>query len=147
MVDELEKDRTPENRAVAHMIPPMGIEPVLMDAADGDYGLDDREEARLRFQAQAPPPMFITRKRLMRGIIFGALAAGTFAAVLGAAMAAVSIDAPAVSAVVIALIGRAACSSGFGGRSAGRTKTRAPLMETPEPTPEPNKATPTMTQP
>ena len=29
----------------------------------------------------------------------------------------------------------------------GRTKTLAPQMETPEPRPEPTKATPTMTQP
>ena len=40
-------------------------------------------------------------------------------------MAAVSIDAPALSAVVIALIGGAACRSGFGGRSSAKTKTRA----------------------
>lgn len=105
---------------------PRGIEREFMErthAEDSQEALFD--EGPLRFEAQAPPPMFITRKRLIRGIIFGALAAGTFAAVLGAAMAAIRIDVPAASAAIIALIGGAACRSGFGGRSADRTKTRA----------------------
>jgi hypothetical protein len=92
--------------------------------------MDDRTVAEpvigvgTRFDPRTPPPMFITRDRLMRGLIFGAMTTLIGGLILGAAFAAVSIVIPGLAMLVLAFLGGAACRSGFGGRAASQSKAR-----------------------
>lgn len=89
---------------------------------DDDFGTFGQEEA---FDPKAPPPMFITTDRMVRGLVFGGIATGLLGAAVGAAMGATRVAVPLVVGVVLALVGGASCRYGFGGRSAPQTKGRA----------------------
>ncbi|MHC4225693.1 MAG: TFIIB-type zinc ribbon-containing protein [Planctomycetota bacterium] len=99
--------------------------------ADESFDVTDREitdpagDALTRFDPRRPPPMFLTRDRLARGLIFGMLTTLFGGVVFGAALSAVSVTIPGVAMLVLALLGGAACRSGFGGRAASRSKVRA----------------------
>lgn len=97
---------------------PGGYEPY---AAEEGYGF----EMDLRFDPQAPPPMYVTGERMIRGVVFGAVATVLAGALLGGAMAAVQLVVPVVAAVLIALVAGATTRYGFGGRTATRTTGRA----------------------
>jgi len=104
----------------------MGFEPAFdYDDHEADHDLLDMPS---HFEAKAPPPMVITRERLTRGLVFGMLSAGVLGAVIGAATTAVGFDIPGIAAILIALLGGAAVRSGFGGRTARRTKGRAVIV-------------------
>lgn len=78
-----------------------------------------------RFEAKAPPAMYLTWERLFRGVVFGLFATATAGVLLGAALAALGMDAPAVLAIAIGVVAGATCRSGFGGRTARHSSSRA----------------------
>ncbi len=97
-----------------------GPEDPLLDALGGD------PMARgTSFDPAAPPPMFVSRDRLVRGMIFGAVTCCGLGVALGAALAAVGVALPAVVAVSLGLTAAMGCRYGFGGRSIRRTRGRA----------------------
>lgn len=77
------------------------------------------------FDPKAPPPMYVTRDRWLRGFVFGGLAAALMGAVFGASLGALGIAVPVVSAVLLGLAGGASCRYGFGGRTSRQTRGRA----------------------
>jgi len=95
-----------------------------LDLRDRDV-IDPAGDALTRFDPRRPPPMFLTRDRLARGLIFGMLTTLVGGVVFGAALGAVSVTIPGVAMLVLGLLGGAACRSGFGGRAASRSKVRA----------------------
>lgn len=99
--------------------------PSYSDAVYDEHGIT--EPTPLRFVAKAPPPMFITRERLVRGFFFGSIVALITGAIIGAAMTAISVDIPGVAIVLVALIAGGGVRAGFGGRSARQTRLRAAL--------------------
>jgi hypothetical protein len=101
---------------------PMGAEPGVYDPYYEDEGYDVDEP---RFEARELPAMFITGERMVRGIIFGGLAALAMGAVLGASLGALKMAVPVVVGLVLALIAGPACRYGFGGRSAHDSTSRA----------------------
>ncbi len=107
---------------------PLGNEPMFIDTmgdpldADLAFGLPGG-----RFDPQAPPPMFVTGERLLRGTVFGSVAGLALGAILGAALAAVGFVVPALVALLVALVIGMTCRYGFGGRAARQTRGRALL--------------------
>jgi len=105
-----------------------------MDRAPEEVGIYDAylgEEAypvgmgAARFAPQAPPPMYVTGERMVKGTIFGLVATVVLGVILGGAMAAIQVTVPLIAAVVLALAGGATTRYGFGGRTAPRTTGRA----------------------
>jgi hypothetical protein len=105
----------------------LGFEQAMFeDSGPGDGAMAD--PAARRFEAKAPPPMFITGERLLRGFVFGTVAAIATGAILGAAFTALEISMVGVSAIVMAFMGGAAARGGFGGRSEHQTLVRAAVI-------------------
>lgn len=100
---------------------PLAADPFLAE----EPGFDSHPEPAGRFDPKAPPPMFVTRERFFRGIVFGGLAAAFMGAMLGASLGALGVVIPTLGAVVFALAAGASCRYGFGGRSARQTRGRA----------------------
>jgi hypothetical protein len=112
---------------------PRGMDPSFFADLDGEdeFGIDEPMEPGLRrFEAKAPPAMFLTRERLVRGLLFGAAATVGLAAMLGGAMAAVGIDLPGAAALILGLVAGVSCRSGFGGRTARQSAMRAAVVVT-----------------
>jgi len=86
---------------------------------DDDYGMP------ATFAPQAPPPMIVTRERMVRGLAFGGLSAAAFGAAVGGALRATSFVIPAAAALVMGLLAGLACRYGFGGPCATRSRGRA----------------------
>ena len=78
-----------------------------------------------RFDPKAPPPMYLTVERILKGFVFGFVAAVGIGFVVGGALAAIQVMIPGVAALVVGLAGGAACRYGFGGRATPRTFGRA----------------------
>jgi len=78
-----------------------------------------------RFDPSGPPPVFVTRERLVRGFVFGGITATVIGSTVGAALAAINIAIPALEGVVIGLACGAGCRYGFAGRSVPQTKMGA----------------------
>ena len=90
-----------------------------------DLGTDSNMEALSRFDPKAPPPMFVTRDRFFKGIVFGSLAAAFMGAMMGASLSALGFVIPAAATIVFSLAAGASCRYGFGGRSARQTRKLA----------------------
>jgi hypothetical protein len=101
--------------------PDLATDPFLAE----EPGSDSNLEAAPRFDPKAPPPMYVTRDRFLRGIVFGGLAAAFMGAVIGASLGALGVAIPAVAAALFALAAGASCRHGFGGRSARHTRRLA----------------------
>jgi hypothetical protein len=78
-----------------------------------------------RFNPTGPPPVFVTRERLVRGLVFGGITATVIGGAVGAALAALDIAVPALAGIVIGLACGTGCRYGFAGRSVPQTKMAA----------------------
>ncbi|MHC4958306.1 MAG: TFIIB-type zinc ribbon-containing protein [Planctomycetota bacterium] len=103
----------------------LGFENSMFEPGDDESLV---ESGPRRFEAKAPPPMFVTGERLLRGFVFGIVSATATGAILGAAFTATGISVVGVSAIIIAFMGGSALRGGFGGRSAHQTLVRAALI-------------------
>jgi hypothetical protein len=117
---ELDCPRCGEKAAAAADAPEKGFEtdPFL---AEDPVAESSHETARF-FDPKAPPPMYVTGSRFLRGVIFGGLAAAFMGAVIGASLGALGVAIPALAAALFALAAGASCRYGFGGRSARHTR-------------------------
>jgi len=77
------------------------------------------------FAPKALPPMYLTKERLSRGVVFGSLGGAVVGAALGAAFAAVSFVVPAVTGAIAGFATGGLARYGFGGRTVRQTRTRA----------------------
>jgi len=98
----------------------LGADP-LMEALPGEQ----LHALPSRFDPAAPPPMFVTRERWTRGVVFGGVVAGAIGALLGAALAALGVVLPLAAALVVGIVAGFGCRYGFGGRSIRQTRPRA----------------------
>jgi hypothetical protein len=76
------------------------------------------------FQAKAPPPMYVTGERMLKGFVFGVVATAGLGFVLGGAFAAVGVIVPGIAAVLMGLVGGASARYGLGGRTTSATMFR-----------------------
>ncbi|MHC4938032.1 MAG: TFIIB-type zinc ribbon-containing protein [Planctomycetota bacterium] len=74
------------------------------------------------FDPKSPPPMFMSSRRMARGMLVGGIFAAATGAAVGAAMAATGMVIPGVAALIMAFAAGAAVRQGMGGRTARRTK-------------------------
>jgi hypothetical protein len=79
------------------------------------------EGHEVRFAPLAPPAMYVTGDRLLKGLLLGAIVTFALGAVLGGAQAAVQVALPGLAGIALGLVGGLGCRLGLGGRSAGRT--------------------------
>jgi len=100
---------------------PVGAEPGVYDP----YAEADLAYEVPRFDVAALPPMYLTRERVVRGLVFGGLATLLAGVVLGAALGAIKLVLPGALAILLALVAAPACRYGFGGRAAKRSLGRA----------------------
>ncbi len=85
----------------------------------------ERHRRPTRFNPSALPPVFVTRERLVRGLVFGGITATVIGGAIGAAFAALDLAIPALEGVVIGLACGAGCRYGFAGRSVPQTRLGA----------------------
>ena len=109
---------------------PVGFDPYAPLYGEG-HGVEEFEYAQEpHFAPQAPPPMYLSGDRLVKGFIFGLVFTVLAGAVVGGALASVRILLPALAAAILGVVAGAACRYGFGGRSSAQTKTRAAAIAT-----------------
>jgi hypothetical protein len=77
------------------------------------------------FDPAAPPPMFVTRERWTRGVVFGSVCAAILGVLVGAAFAALGVVLPLADALAVGVAAGFGCRYGFGGRSVRQTRPRA----------------------
>ena len=110
------------DRTMAHTPAPAGAPGGRDEMFDGNSFHGPGME--VRFAPQAPPPMYVTGDKLLKGFLLGSIMAGFVGAVLGGAAAAVQVSVPAVAGIALGVVGGLVCRHGFGGRSAMRTLGR-----------------------
>ncbi|MFQ5845629.1 MAG: hypothetical protein ACE5JG_11645 [Planctomycetota bacterium] len=110
---------------------PYGDSPApVLDAQEESYSGPSRPEdpaprVAARFSPLTPPPSYVRGERLIRGVVFGSLAAGAFGAVFGAGTAAIQLTLPVLAGIIVGIVTGIACRYGFGGRSVPSTRGRA----------------------
>jgi hypothetical protein len=82
-------------------------------------------EMPTHFDPKAPPPMFVTGDRILRGLLVSSIATLLIGAILGGALASLSLRLPIVPALVLGWIAGLSCNRAFGGRAAHGTLGRA----------------------
>ena len=104
--------------------PPVSREPAYGEA---QYpGMEMGEfDLPTHFDPKAPPPMFVTGDRILRGLIVSSIATLLIGAVLGGALASLSLSLPILPALVLGWIAGLSCNRAFGGRAAHGTLGRA----------------------
>ena len=78
-----------------------------------------------RFDPTTPPPSYVRGERLVRGLIFGAVAAVAFGTFFGAGTAAIRLTLPLLGGIVTGIVTGIVVRHGFGGRSVPSTRGRA----------------------
>jgi hypothetical protein len=76
------------------------------------------------FEAKAPPPMYVTGERMLKGFVFGIVATAGLGFVLGGGLAAVGVIVPGVAALLMGLVSGASVRYGMGGRTTSATMLR-----------------------
>ncbi|MEE8105768.1 MAG: hypothetical protein V3T86_09565 [Planctomycetota bacterium] len=106
--------------------------PPINDPALDGYEYSDADSefggAPPRFDVSGPPPIFITRERAVKGLVFGGIGVIVLGAALGAVTAALDFAAPAVTGLVLGFAAAAGCRHGFRGRSVPQTRVAATMV-------------------
>ena len=101
-------------------------EPRFSDQYGTEAEVDDF--AATTFDPLAPPPMFVTGDRVLRGILAGSLATLAIGSVAGAALSAIGFTIPLAPTLLLGWIAGLSCKRAFGGRAAKGTRGRAFLV-------------------
>ncbi len=109
----------------SHAPAPLPREPAYNEA-QFQPGMEMGEfEMATHFDPKAPPPMFVTGDRILRGLLVSSIATLLIGAVFGGALASLSLRLPVAGALVLGWIAGLSCNRAFGGRAARGTLGRA----------------------
>jgi len=108
--------------------PPPPINDAMLDGYDYVEPDSDTGARPGQFNAMGPPPMFITRERAIKGLVFGGIGVIVLGAAIGAVTAALGFAAPAVIGLVLGFAAAAGCRHGFRGRSVPQTRFAAGVV-------------------